>query len=117
MDAYTKRRVAGPAGCLEHVDRAHHVDLGVERRPRGRHAYVDLGGEVEDGLRLFLFEQLGNRVCVADVLDDQLCAPRLRGLDVRPASRREVVQYDHVVAALDQRVDQVGPDEPCASGD
>ena len=110
-----KRRVPALARGLEHVDRAHHVDLGVERRARGRDPHVDLGREVEDHLGLLLLQQSRDEVAVTDVLDDKLSASRQRGLEVRPASGREVVQRDYLVAAFDQRVDQVGTDEPCAS--
>ncbi len=38
------------------------------------------------------------------------------GVDVRRESRAEIVEHDDVVAAGDERVDEVGADEPRTSG-
>jgi hypothetical protein len=54
---------------------------------------------------------------VADVGLDQLGARRQRPVEVLAPPGREVVDDRHLVAAREQRVDQVGADEAGAAGD
>ena len=49
---------AVPAGGVQHPDRAEHVHLGVVDRLLDRDPDVRLGGEVEDGLRPHLVEDV-----------------------------------------------------------
>ena len=83
----------------------------VERRLRGRHAHVDLSGEVEHRFGLLDLEQGRHQIAVADVLDDQLRAVRDRVVQVALAARGEVVEHDHLVAAIEQCIDQIRADE------
>ena len=74
-------------------------------------AQVGLRGEVVDGLRPDVGEQVVERL--PDVALDELCA---RG-DVLALAGRERVDHDDLVALDDQRVDDVGSDEAGAAGD
>ena len=108
---------SSPPGRLEQVQRPGDVDVQVEDRIRDRAADVDLGGEVEDDLRPPLVEQVGDRGGVR-TSDSTSSAPApIAPVEVLPASAREVVDHDDVVAALDQRVDQVRADESGPAGD
>ena len=117
MEEFTTRRDAGAARGLEHVDRAADVDLRVERRVGDRAADVDLGREVEDHVGRRGGDERGDALGVADVGLVQHGAAGERALEVGGAARGEVVEHLDGVAALDQRVDEVGPDEPGAAGD
>ncbi len=83
-------------GGLERVHRPDDVHLRVERRPLHRRADVGLRGEVEDDVGATL-ERL------ADVVGTKL---RSR-VDVVAATRAEVVEDDDLVAARDERVDEM----------
>ena len=61
--------------------------------------------------------QRGQRGAVADVELDQLGAGRQRPVEVLAAAGREVVDDRHLVAAREQRVDQIRADEAGAAGD
>ncbi len=102
-------RLVRPRG-LEHLERAEHVHGGVVLRPLDRHAHVDLGGEVETDLRPRLFEDLGEP-CAHVALDELRALGHVLALPVR-----EVVHDRHVVAARQQRLDDVRADEPSAPG-
>ena len=62
-------------------------------------------------------DQLGQRRRLADVELGQLGARRQRPVEVLAPPGREVVDHRHLVAAREQRVDQVRPDEAGAAGD
>ena len=64
-----------------------------------------------------LGDQRRQRRGVADVELDQLGAGRQRPVEVLPPAGREVVDDRHLVAAREQRVDQVRADESRAAGD
>ncbi len=107
----TTRPVPARARCLQHVGGAADVDRGVEGRVLERFADVDLGGEVEDRLGLAVGGDLAQRPAVADVELEQLSARRQRSLEVDPPPGDEVVDDRHLVAAHEQRVDQIRADE------
>ena len=79
--------------------------------PLDRDAHVDLGGEVEADLRPRVVEHLAEPV--ADVALDE---PRALG-HVLALPVREVVDDRHLVAAREQRLDDVRADEPGAPCD
>ena len=61
--------------------------------------------------------EVGHPGGVGHVLDVELGAALERGLEVLDASRREVVDDVHLVAARDERVGEMGADESGAAGD
>jgi hypothetical protein len=64
-----------------------------------------------------LLHAVVDEVPVEDRALDELDVVRAREvLQVAPAARAEIVEDEHFVAARDQRVDEVRPDEACASG-
>ena len=98
---------AGAPRRLEHLDGADDVDGRVVVGPRDRGHHVGLRGEVEDDVRRAEVE------AVADVPLDE----RGGGVQVLALAGREVVDRDDLVAALDEPVDEVRPDEPGSTGD
>jgi hypothetical protein len=96
---------------LEHVDRAQHVDRGVDRRVGDRLAHVDLRGEMEDDPRLRLGDHVAQRAGVADVGLHEPHPALDRAREVVAPARREVVDHGDLVAALHERVHQVRADE------
>ena len=97
------------ARCLEDLDRAEHVDLGVVGRTLDGHAHVGLGGEVEDDLRPHGVE---DGVRLADVGDVQFRA----GGHVLARALGEIVERVCLVAAGEQCVDEVRADESRPAG-
>jgi hypothetical protein len=108
---------AALAGRLQHVDGAEDVDLGVERGGVDRHAHVDLRGEVEDPLGAEGPEAVQQAGGVADVAPLEHRAALQRGLQVDLASGGHVVDDEDLIARVEQRIDEVGPDEAGAAGD
>ena len=98
---------ARAARRLEHLHGADDVDRGVVLGARDRGHHVGLRGEVEDDVGLAELE------AVADVALRRSVG---RGVQVLALAGREVVDDDHLVAALDETVDEVRPDEPGATG-
>ena len=92
---------------LEEPDRPEDVDLAVEVGARDRHAHVGLRGQVQARLRAGLGEGLLHGLPVADVGDDELGGR----VDVLRLPVGEVVEDDDLVAAGDERVDDVRADE------
>jgi hypothetical protein len=78
-------------------------------------AHVDLRGEVEHDLGARPLEQLEHRPGVTDVGLDQLGAALERRRQVLPPAGRDVVHHGHLVAAVEQRVDEVRADEAGAA--
>ena len=95
---------------LEDGDRREDVHFRVLDRALDRDANVDLRGEVEDDLRTNGVEKVVERL--ADVADVQLGA----GVDVLLRAADERVDDGDLVAARDERVDDVRADEPGSSG-
>ncbi len=89
-------RGTGCARRLEHVERAEDVHLGVEDRLLHRRSDVGLRSQVEHEVGV-------ERERFADVVLDQLRA----GIDELTPSRGQVVDDGHLVAARDERVDDV----------
>ena len=98
------------AGGLEDVQRSEHVHLGVEDGLRDRGSDVRLRRQVDDELGPDLVEQ------AVEGLADVVLVHR-RGGDVLAAPGGEVVDDVDLVAALDQRIDDVRPDESRSPGD
>jgi hypothetical protein len=95
---------------LQHRDRPEHVHRRVVLRPVDRDAHVDLSRKVTAQLGPRLFEDLGQPF--ANVVHDE--AHRLG--DVLSLAVREVVDDRHLVAARQQRMNDVRADEaraPC----
>ena len=115
---FTKRLDARRARGLEHVDRALDVDARVGGGVGHRLAHVDLRAEVEDASGFTRSTSSTHRVGVADVCLDELgAAARERAVEVLAPAGREVVDDGHLVAALEQRVDEVRADEAGAACD
>ena len=76
-----------------------------------RHAHVDLGGEVEADLRPRVLEDVGEPGAHV-ALDEPRALGHVLALPVR-----EVVDDRHLVAARQQRLDDVRADEPSAPCD
>ena len=93
-----------------------HVRLdGVNRRLDDQ-LDADGGREVHDGIAGV--DHLGEQRLVADRVDGVVEARvRLELRDVVDRARRQVVEHEHFVTALQQRVGQMGTDETCAAGD
>jgi hypothetical protein len=100
---------------LEEASGGHRVELGVARDLVHRLADAHGGGEVDD--LLGALEGAHGGLAVADVADDQLDARREVGLDAAVHLGLEAVEYDHLVAALDERAHQVRADEAGAASD
>ena len=102
------------AGGEQHVERALDVDGGRRQRVLHRARNGAERALVEDDL-----DAADGRVHAlvrAEVALDDLDVPsELR--EVRPAAGREVVEHADVVAALEQRLDEVRADEAGAAGD
>ena len=90
---------------LEDADRSHHVDFRVEVRTRDRHAHVGLGREVEACVGPDGFEN------GQGVRADIRCVHHGVFRDVLALPRRQVVEDVHLVAAREQRLDQMRADE------
>ena len=98
------------ARTLEDADGADHVYLCVLGRPLDGDANVRLCGEVEDGLRPNLVEQVVERLPnIADV------KPRARR-DVLSLSLGERVDDRDLITASDERIDDVRTDEAGSAG-
>ena len=109
-------RDARPARRLEHVDRPADVDPGIPRRILDRLAHVDLRREVEDDVGPRADEHLGHALGVGDV-DLVEGDPAAAGaVEVADPARREVVDDGHLVAAVEQGVDEVRSDEAGSAG-
>ena len=105
--------------ALEHVERAEHVDVGVEHRPLHRNGHRGLGGQVEHDLGPAAGDQL-DHFGEPDVqlVDPQGLASGRAGLgQVRQRTRREVIDDIDLVSFDEESIHQVGPDEPGASRD
>jgi len=72
---------------------------------------------VEDHLRARRLDDGGERVRIADVRALQRRARRQRAGDVGLLAAGQVVDHDDLVAARDERVDEVRSDEACTAGD
>ena len=97
---------ARAASGLRETDRADDVDRRVELRIVDRARDGDLGGQVEDDLRLRVGEQ-PDQVRVNDVgLGEVELRGPLRLAEVLAAPRAEVVDAEHRVAVREQAVYQ-----------
>ena len=122
VDRAARRRVhhaldaAQPRG-LEHVDRADDVDPRVPRRVLDRLAHIDLRGQVEDDVGPRRGEHAAHAPRVADVGLLEAGAPRQRAAEVLALAGGQVVDDRDLVAAIEERVDEVRADEAGAAGD
>ena len=99
-----------PSRCLQNVECPEDVHVRIEVRPLDRHPHVGLRGKVEAHVRTSGVEHLTD------------LAPNVRHVELR--SRRhvgalpfgEVVDHVHLVAAREQRIDDVRADEARPSG-
>ena len=100
---------------LEEARGGHRVELGVARDLVHRLADADRSGEVDDlrGAR----QGARGGLAIADVAHDQLDARGKLGLGAAVDLLLEAVEHDHVVAALDERADEVRADEAGPAGD
>ena len=95
---------------FEDADRAHDVDVGVVVGPLDGDPNVGLGRQMDDELR-------------RDRLEDGVGRPDVGlvqgrpGGDVLAPPLREIVEDVHLVAACEQRLDDVRADEACPTGD
>src|SRR5207248_3115921 len=88
-----------------------HVDVGVQDRLLHRLAYISLGRLVHDHVEAFACEQFFK----FGVEYVRLLEVRAR-VEVWLAPGGEVVDDDHCVARLDERVGDMRADETCAAG-
>ena len=102
---------AGGAGRLEHAQRPQHVHLGVEVGPLDGGADVGLRGEVEDRLRTGLGEDVVERLPDVSLVEDG------RVGHVQAVAGGEVVDDVDLVAARQQRLDEMRADESRACDD
>ena len=115
VEVLTTRLHAMRLRGAQHVDGPLDVGARVEGRVGHRLAHVDLGGEVEDRVGLRLSDRLRDGVGVANVDVDE-SRPLLLGVrEVVLLAGREVVDHRDRVAAGEQAVDQVRPDEAGAA--
>src|SRR5579864_756083 len=114
VDSAARRREddlgAVPPRRLENADRAEHVHVGVERGIFDGDAHIHLGREMEHRLRSYCVE---DRVRVANVADMEL---GFAG-DPLALAPGKVVEDMDLVAARDQRIDDMRADEARAPGD
>ena len=92
--------------------------VGVDGAPDVDHrlAVPDHPAEVEHAVDAF--ERPVDRVTVAEIADHQLgLAAEVGGRAVGVCERVETVEHAHALAGREQRVDEVGADEPGAAGD
>ena len=101
---------------LEDVDRAEHVDGGIEGRIGDRLADVGLSGEVKDAVGTEPVDRLVEIGGIGDIALGELGTTRQRPLEVSAPSGREVVDGEDVGAGVEQGVDEVRADEPGAPG-
>ena len=119
---YDGDRVLSPGG-LRHQEGAAHVDVGVEGRRLDRGTHAGLRREVHDEVDLPPGEDPLDQFLVPHVPFEQLEAvpPDEPGevpfLDLPRVERIEVVQPDDARAARDERLRDVGADEPGGAGD
>ena len=116
MEEFTTRADAGAARGLEHVDRAADVDRASNAGSATARRTSIWAAEVEDHVGRGGRDQRGDALGVAQVGLVQHGAARERALEVGGAAGGEVVEHLDAVAARDQRVDEVGSDEPGAAG-
>ena len=86
----------------------------VAKQPPSGHA--DRGGQVHGDVAAV--HQLGHEGSVghaADAVVEVVVADQ--SLEVRHLARREIVEHEHAVAALDEAVGEVRSDEPGTAGD
>ena len=95
------------ATILEQIERAQHIDIGVENRLLHRLTHVGLGCLVYDRVRPLLDEYL-LQIRRAYIYLVQ----RRLGVEILPPARRQIVDDHDLVAGIDESVHDVRPDEP-----
>src|SRR5207247_844184 len=99
-----------PARGFQNADGADHVHVGVVPGPLDRDPHVGLRREMENGGRP---QGVEDGVRIADVGGME----RRPGGHVLSPSLREIVEHMHLVAAREQRLDDMRADEACPPGD
>src|SRR5439155_6841879 len=83
-----RKRLIEASGFLEKAEGAHYVGLHEGGRAGDRAVDMALSGEVNDGARLVLRQELAHQLAVADVALDERVAPVLaQGIEVAQVSR------------------------------
>jgi hypothetical protein len=95
------------------VDAAEDVDLGVADRLSGADRDAGLRRLMADHVRPEAADDFVQALAIADVELREL----RRGGDVRPLARAEIVDDEHLMAALDRRVRDVTTDEARSTRD
>ena len=98
---------------LEQVGGGDHIVAQIEPGPLDTLADRAARGEVQDPVEALLGDQLPDRRRVEEIGHHQAGI----GMDRLAMADREVVDHDHLVAALDQGVDGVAADIAGATGD
>ena len=118
IDRATGRReddlAAGHArSSAQDTEGSQHVDLGISLGIRHRAGNQRLSGEMQHGRRLDEVEDAVDRRLITHVRFEEL-GP---GVEVRPGSRRQVVDDSDLMAGPEKGVDHVRSDEARSAGD
>jgi hypothetical protein len=105
-----------PAARLEQVGEADEVRLDIRLRVREREAHAGLCGEVKHGIRLRFLNEIfhGMRNSDVDLVEPKAAVLQLRKpipLELHRIVGRQVVDADHLVAALEQAPRAMHADE------
>ncbi len=100
-------------GSLDQGARAHRVVPVIAERVCDRVRHDDRGGEMNDGIHSVLGDHGLHHRLIAGLPDQQRDALRQCPIE----SGREIVEHDHALAAVDERVDHVTSDIAGAAGD
>ena len=100
-------------GAFDQRARIHRVVLVIAERIGDRVRHHDRGGEMDDGVYAVLRHELGHQRLIASLADDDRHALRHRPIE----AGGEIVEHDHALAGIDQRVDHVASDIAGAAGD
>ncbi|CAB4615613.1 unannotated protein [freshwater metagenome] len=104
---------------FDHVQRTHHVHVGIEERSCDRHPNIGLRGKVEHHFRRMLGKDL-EEAGIADVdVMHREAVPEIaaRTFEIRSLSAPHVVDNGHAVAFGQKSVDKSRADESGSAGD
>src|SRR5579871_2850164 len=96
------------AAALEHVERADHIAVDVAVRMGERVAHTGLSAEMHDALELLALEQIAHALPVREIPAHEAKAPMgMQALETSLLEGRivvivEIVETDHLIAALEQ---------------